>query len=100
MVRDSRPDVSDMRLAARPVGAASSMRARTSPKSLIMALMMVVLPVPGPPVSTIILLRAAVRTASSCSAAREMFSSPTTLSTSASGFSNRTDLGERKRRWM
>ena len=87
-----------MRLAARPVGAASKMRARTSAKSLIMALMMVVLPVPGPPVSTITLLRADVRTASSCSGARDMLSSLTTLSTSTSGFSKRMDLGERMSR--
>ena len=51
MVLASKPVASVMRLAARPVGAHST----TSPswdRRLMMQLMMVVLPVPGPPVIT------------------------------------------------
>ena len=44
---------SDIRLAARPVGAAKAMFIPIESKTRISALMIVVLPVPGPPVSTI-----------------------------------------------
>ena len=87
-----------MRLAARPVGAASRILALTSANRRMMALMMVVLPVPGPPVSTMTLLRAAVRTASSCSGARLMDRDSVTFSTRASGSAKRTALGECSRR--
>ena len=48
----SQPVASVMRLAARPVGAASSISKPSCPISSIMKLKMVVLPVPGPPVTT------------------------------------------------
>ena len=52
MVFASRPVDSARRLAARPVGAASSTRSDLAMKISMMARTMVVLPVPGPPVMT------------------------------------------------
>ena len=52
MVLASCPVASDIRLAARPVGAASAIFFFRASKSAIRPLIAVVLPVPGPPVST------------------------------------------------
>ena len=59
MVAASRPVSSPMRLAARPVGAVSSVLMPSASKSASMARTVVVLPVPGPPVRAITRLRAA-----------------------------------------
>ena len=48
----SSPVASDMRLAARPVGAASAVLTPEAFKIFKIVLMIVVLPVPGPPVMT------------------------------------------------
>ena len=63
MVFASMPEASDRRLAARPVGAARRIFAPASRKAVIMPRVVVVLPVPGPPVSTRTLLDAALRMA-------------------------------------
>ena len=63
-----------------------------------MALMIVVLPVPGPPVSTMILALAAQRMASICSGARCSGVFSTTPAMSLSGFGRCADLGERRMR--
>ena len=63
------PVSSDMRLAARPVGAQRDTRCPECCKSERMAFTVVVLPVPGPPVSTITLLLMAMRMALRCSSA-------------------------------
>ena len=63
MVFASCPVVSVMRLAARPVGAHST-TSPNSDKREIMHLMMVVLPVPGPPVITSKPRRSAIKMAS------------------------------------
>ena len=47
------PQVSLIRLAARPVGAVSAKEIFSLRKMSVMALMTVVLPVPGPPVTTV-----------------------------------------------
>ena len=52
MVFASRPVASVILAAARPVGAASRISAPSASKQRIIALMVVVLPVPGPPVIT------------------------------------------------
>ena len=57
------------RLAARPVGAHSATRSACASYRLKMALTVVVLPVPGPPVSTITRLESASRIASRCKGA-------------------------------
>ena len=84
MVLAGFPVASAIRLAARPVGAARLMRLVSFSKRLIMALMMVVLPVPGPPVSTMTLFLAAMRTASAWASAslgvKDCRTSPTCLS--------------------
>ena len=59
------PQASLMRLAARPVGAASAISPWTL-SSLMMHLMIVVLPVPGPPVMTVMPLVTAVSMACRC----------------------------------
>src|SRR5512136_1887363 len=61
-----------MRLAALPVGAANMILALMADKIFRMALMMVVLPVPGPPVITMTLFSAARWTASICLSASVM----------------------------
>ena len=65
MVRASNPDVSVMRRAARPVGAHSRRVAPLAVRMRRMALTMVVLPTPGPPVMTSTLEERARRTAAS-----------------------------------
>ena len=64
MVLASRPVASDMRFAARPVGAHRATRAPRASRMRMMAFTSVVLPVPGPPVMTSSLSRAAFSTAS------------------------------------
>ena len=59
----STPEVSVIRLAARPVGAASATEIPISLKIFTMRLIIVVLPVPGPPVIIVILLVRAARIA-------------------------------------
>lgn len=63
IVRASRPVVSDSRLAARPVGAASSIRTPFAARMRRIALTIVVLPTPGPPVITSSFERSASATA-------------------------------------
>ncbi len=60
------PVVSLMRLAARPVGAASKIFIFLDLNDEIMPFTVVVLPVPGPPVSTITLAARALSIASCC----------------------------------
>ena len=62
----SYPVVSVILFAARPVGAASAISIPSLSKKWIIALMVVVFPVPGPPVSTIIPFLAASMTAFCC----------------------------------
>ena len=57
------------RLAARPVGAQRATRSYSASYKLKMALTVVVLPVPGPPVSTMTRLERAKRMASFCKGA-------------------------------
>jgi len=64
MVRASKPVASVIRLAARPVGAHSSTSSPSACISRMMNRVMVVLPVPGPPVSTVTPPRSASSTAS------------------------------------
>ena len=66
MVLASRPVTSDIRLAARPVGAHSATLQPDCSSRSMMALMVVVLPVPGPPVRMKILCCSACRMASFC----------------------------------
>ena len=74
MVLASSPVASLMRLAARPVGAHSSM-SFSSFKRLMMQRMMVVLPVPGPPVTTSTPSSTALLMARFCSALKRTPSS-------------------------
>ena len=69
MVEALWPVSSLSRLAARPVGAHSATWSPASSYRLRMALTAVVLPVPGPPVSTITRLDSAVTMACLCSGA-------------------------------
>ena len=64
MVLASMPVVSVIRFAARPVGAASRIRLPRERSTAIMPRVVVVLPVPGPPVSTITWETVAFRMAS------------------------------------
>ena len=66
MVLASIPVASLMRLAARPVGAASRTRSPAFFNAAMMPCVVVVLPVPGPPVSTMTLEVTACRIAASC----------------------------------
>ena len=70
MVRASRPVASVMRRAARPVGAQSRSRTPLADRMRRIALTRVVLPTPGPPVTTRTLERSASRSASAWLAAR------------------------------
>ncbi len=63
MVLASKPVASFMRLAARPVGAPSRSLTPFAERMRKMALTMVVLPTPGPPVTTSTLEASAVATA-------------------------------------
>ena len=69
MVFASLPLVSAIRLAALPVGAASTQEIFNSSKICRMAWITVVLPVPGPPVTTVKPEVTALRMASRCSGA-------------------------------
>ena len=73
-VRAEHPVASLMRLAARPVGAQSSTRPMRRIRRM-MQLMDVVLPVPGPPVTTVTPSVTAASTALRCSPQRATFSS-------------------------
>ncbi len=99
MVFASTPLVSVMRFAARPVGAASNTFAPADWKTLIMAFKIVVFPVPGPPVSTIIFDRTAVFTALSCSSANSIFILASTASMLFSAFLKQTVRGEFNKRF-
>ncbi|EJX03134.1 hypothetical protein EVA_08760 [gut metagenome] len=66
MVLASIPVASLIRLAARPVGAASRIRSPMCFKAAMIPWVVVVLPVPGPPVSTITFERMASSMACSC----------------------------------
>ena len=70
----STPHVSVIRFAALPVGAASRISSLSISKYFIMALIVVVFPVPGPPVITISPLSAANATARFCISSSIMFS--------------------------
>ena len=72
MVLASYPVASVIRLAARPVGAARSISIPSISKYRMIVLMVVVLPVPGPPVITNSPLFTASYTAFSCSSSRCM----------------------------
>ena len=76
MVLAGRPVASSMRLAARPVGAQSRMRSPTPSRIRTMALMIVVLPVPGPPVITSACPVSARVTAARCGSASAIPHSP------------------------
>ncbi len=67
IVEASKPVVSVIRLAARPVGAASRMVKFSDSKKCSIALIVVVLPVPGPPVMMKSPFLTAQTTACSCS---------------------------------
>ncbi len=75
MVLASCPVVSFIRFAARPVGAASKISMPSASKKLMIALIVVVFPVPGPPVSKESPLLAAVRTACAWCSSSSRFSS-------------------------
>ena len=66
MVEAGRRVASVMRLAARPVGAPSAMRVRLAERMSHRARRIVVLPVPGPPVSTATLCCSAIFTPAAC----------------------------------
>ena len=70
IVLASNPVASVIRLAARPVGAQSSIRTPLTPRMRRIDLTMVVLPTPGPPVMTSALLVSASRIASRWLSAR------------------------------
>ena len=82
-----------MRFAARPVGAASNTLAFFRSKSLMMALITVVLPVPGPPVITSTLPVRLAPAASTCSLASSTGSVRSTPCSSFSASGKLTDLG-------
>ncbi len=67
MVLAGRPVASESRLAARPVGEARAYACRRASSAAIRAFRQVVLPVPGPPVSTLTGWLSAVRMAACCS---------------------------------
>ncbi|KAF5034109.1 hypothetical protein DSECCO2_599700 [anaerobic digester metagenome] len=69
IVLASRPATSESRLAARPVGAASATFMARRSNSVIMPFSVVVLPVPGPPVSIIIGWSTAEKIARRCCSA-------------------------------
>ncbi len=71
----SRPVASAMRFAARPVGAARRTGFSSPSKQRMIALIVVVFPVPGPPVRSITPPAAALRTASFCRSSSRIFSS-------------------------
>ena len=82
MVLASLPVSSVIRFAALPVGAASSISRSLFANSLIIALSVVVLPVPGPPVSTSTPLSNASNIARRCSSSKVMLSCLSTFSIS------------------
>ena len=74
-VAAGRPVVSDSRLAARPVGAASATCRPACDRICTIPRTMVVLPTPGPPVITTTWLRSTWRIASACCRASTRFAS-------------------------
>src|SRR3974390_3040517 len=93
MVLASWPVASLIRFAARPVGAAKRNLTLALAKILRMALMMVVLPAPGPPVITTTLLVRAHFTASTCFEARVISSWCCTQEIALSGLMGLMALG-------